>query len=74
MSKFTTADVQHEIETRLDGLKNGIVDKAGSVAGTVKDSAISGIDFMSAQIKKHPIAALAIAFGIGYVAMRLVRR
>jgi hypothetical protein len=70
MAKFTTANVQHEIEHRLDGLKHGIMDKAG----TVKDSAISGIDFMGAQIKKHPVAALAIAFGVGYVAMRLVRR
>ena len=70
MSKLTTADVRHEIENRFDGLKNGIAD----TAGTVKDSAMSGIDFMGAQIKKHPIAALAIAFGVGYVVMRMVRR
>jgi hypothetical protein len=64
------ADVQHEIEARFDSLKHGFSDKAGAV----KDSAMSGIEFLGAQIKKHPVAAVAIAFGIGYVAMRVMRR
>jgi hypothetical protein len=62
--------MQHEIETRFDGLKNGFTNKAGAV----KDSAMSGIEFLGGQIKKHPMAALAIAFGVGYIAMRLIRR
>jgi hypothetical protein len=77
-SKFSTADVTNEIEGRLDGLKNsvkalldhGLADKAGAV----KDSAMSGVEYIGSQIKKHPVAALAIAFGIGYVAMRMIRR
>jgi hypothetical protein len=77
-TKLSTADVTNEIEGRLDGLKSsvkelldhGLADKAGAV----KDSAIDGVEFLGAQIKKHPVAALAIAFGIGYLAMRMIRR
>jgi hypothetical protein len=76
--KFSTADVTHEIEGRLDGLKSsvkelldhGLADKAGAV----KDSAMNGVQYLGSQIKKHPVAALAIAFGIGYLAMRMIRR
>ncbi|MEO8844048.1 MAG: hypothetical protein ABI591_11405 [Kofleriaceae bacterium] len=78
MTKLSTADVTNEIEGRLDGLKHsvkelldhGIADRAGAV----KDSAMNGVEYVGSQIKKHPIAALAIAFGIGYLAMRMIRR
>jgi hypothetical protein len=78
MSKISTADVTNEIEGRLEGLKSsvkelldhGLADKAGAV----KDSALSGVEYIGSQIKKHPVAALAIAFGIGYIAMRMIRR
>jgi len=78
MSKISTADVTHEIEGRLEGLKNsvkqlldhGLADKAGAV----KDSAMNGVEYIGSQIKKHPVAALAIAVGIGYLAMRMIRR
>jgi len=78
MSKISTADVTNEIEGRLEGLKSsvkelldhGLADKAGAV----KDSAMSGVEYIGSQIKKHPVAALAIAFGIGYIAMRMIRR
>ncbi len=77
-TKLSTADVTNEIESRLDGLKSsvkelldhGLADKAGAV----KDSAIDGVQYIGTQIKRHPIAALAIAFGIGYLAMRMIRR
>jgi hypothetical protein len=77
-TKFSTEDVSNEIGERLDGLKgsvkelldHGIADKAGAV----KDQAIHGVEYLGQQIKKHPVAALAIAFGIGYLAMRLIRR
>jgi hypothetical protein len=35
---------------------------------------MSGVEYIGSQIKKHPVAALAIAFGIGYIAMRMIRR
>jgi hypothetical protein len=78
MSKISTADVTNEIEGRLEGLKSsvkelldhGLADKAGAV----KDSAMNGVEYIGSQIKKHPVAALAIAFGIGYLAMRMIRR
>lgn len=77
-TKLSTADVTNEIEGRLDGLKNsvkelldhGLADKAGAV----KDTAMDGVQYIGSQIKKHPVAALAIAFGIGYLAMRMIRR
>ncbi len=77
MAKVTTADVTNEIESRIDALKDGVkhvFDVSSERAAGLKDSAKTGIDALGTQIKKHPIAALAIAFGIGYVAMRLIRR
>ncbi len=72
------SDVTNEIESRLEGLKSSVKDLLdhglGDTAGAVKDKAVDGVEFLGTQIKKHPVAALAIAFGIGYLAMRMIRR
>jgi hypothetical protein len=71
------ASTQHGFDTRLDALKNSakhLVDVGGDRATRVKDSAIAQIDRIGLLIKQHPVAAVAIAFGVGYLAMRLVRR
>jgi len=73
MAKVTSADV----ESRFESLKHGIENLIDSVPGKAKDlrgGAKDRIDALGAQIKKHPVAALAIAFGVGYLAMRLIRR
>lgn len=55
---------------RVDQLKSKLID--------VKDEAISrGGDLLTrttSLIKAHPLKAIAIAFGAGYIGMRLFRR
>ncbi|MEO8549825.1 MAG: hypothetical protein ABI678_07620 [Kofleriaceae bacterium] len=77
MAKVTTADVSGEVESRFESIKHGVEKLIDSVPDKAKDlrgSAMTGIDALGVQIKKHPVAALAIAFGIGFLAMRLIRR
>ena len=64
-------------EDRLDHLKEsvrGLVDFSASKFDDVKDYSKAGVSKLGGLIKNHPIAALAIAFGIGYFAMRMMRR
>ena len=79
---------QATFEDRLDNLKQslqGLVEFGGERAGAIKtrvisakDSVVSGSSSamrkLSGVIKDHPLAAVGIAFGIGYMAMRWVRR
>ena len=76
------------LEQRLGSLKESVrnlVDAGGERAGQfkhraidVKDSVIENgevyIRKVGDLIKQHPIAAIGIAFGVGYVTMRLLRR
>ncbi|MFT3698020.1 MAG: hypothetical protein QM831_33070 [Kofleriaceae bacterium] len=64
------ANVQEQVEARLDDLRDGVKSAVDNGA----DKASTAIDALGAQIKKHPMAALAIAFGVGFLAMRLIRR
>jgi hypothetical protein len=69
--------VQARLDHQLDALRDSVkhlVDIGGDKAGAIRDSAMSGVKHMGKVIKEHPIAAVAIAFGIGYIAMRIVRR
>jgi ElaB/YqjD/DUF883 family membrane-anchored ribosome-binding protein len=70
------ASTQHGFDARVDALKHSakhLVDVGGDRATQVKDSAVAQVDRMGLVIKQHPFAAVAIAFGAGYLAMRLVR-
>ncbi|HET9621646.1 MAG TPA: hypothetical protein VFP84_09785 [Kofleriaceae bacterium] len=55
---------------RVDALKSRLID--------VKDEAVSrGGDLLGQAtnlIKTHPMKSIAIAFGVGFLAMRLIRR
>ena len=53
----------HEAKDKLADAKTKVVDKADSVMTTLED-----------RIKARPLAAVGLAFGIGYVAMRIFRR
>jgi ElaB/YqjD/DUF883 family membrane-anchored ribosome-binding protein len=67
----------HSFDARVDALKNSakhLVDVGGDRATQIKDSAAAQIDKLGSLITLHPFAAVAISFGIGYIAMRLVRR
>jgi ElaB/YqjD/DUF883 family membrane-anchored ribosome-binding protein len=76
------------IEGKIDNLKESVrnlVDAGGERAGQLKDRALgvkdqvveSGevyLNRLTDLIKAHPIAALGIAFGIGYIAIRSLRK
>ncbi|HUJ57512.1 MAG TPA: hypothetical protein VLX92_03440 [Kofleriaceae bacterium] len=69
------------MEDRLDSLKESVrnlVDVGGERAQALKDTVVSGsktgIKRMGSLIKEHPFLAIGIAFGVGYVAMRILRR
>ena len=75
-------------EDRLDSLKDSVrnlVDvgseraeaiksRMADVKDTVVSSSKSGINRMGSLITEHPLVAIGIAFGIGYLAMRVLRR
>ncbi|CAN5503307.1 hypothetical protein BH11MYX1_BH11MYX1_37810 [soil metagenome] len=74
---ISKVDVMNDLEDRFDGLKDGakhLIDEAPGAATKIKDRAMNSIEYVGDQIKKHPIAALGIAFGAGFLAMRLIRR
>lgn len=61
--------VEH-LATRAGALKDKAVE--AKVQGASKASAFT--EKTARAIKDHPIAAIGIAFGVGYFIMRLVRR
>jgi ElaB/YqjD/DUF883 family membrane-anchored ribosome-binding protein len=75
-------------ENRLDAVKESVrnlVDAGGERAGRLKDKAIdvkdsvfenssAALSRMGSLIKEHPFAAIGIAFGVGYVTVRMLRR
>jgi ElaB/YqjD/DUF883 family membrane-anchored ribosome-binding protein len=77
-----------KLDERIDQIKDGVkavVDTAEARAYAIKERAIevkaeaisrgsAVIDRATAFIKANPFKAVGIAFGLGYVGMRLVRR
>ncbi len=57
-------------ESRVASLKDSVID--------VKDHTVEGLTGLIARagrlIKEHPLAAVGISIGIGYLVVRLVRR
>ena len=76
------------LDERVDALKESVrdaVDYGGKRAAELKERMIdvkdtvvstssSAATRMVELVKEHPFAALGIAFGIGYLAMRIARR
>jgi ElaB/YqjD/DUF883 family membrane-anchored ribosome-binding protein len=76
------------LESRIDSLKESVrnlVDAGGEKAGKFKKRAIGAKDTIveegeaafnrvGALIKEHPFIALGIAFSVGYVAIRMLRK
>jgi ElaB/YqjD/DUF883 family membrane-anchored ribosome-binding protein len=53
---------------------NAIKDRVVDMKHKAKDQGGKAVTKASDLIKAHPFAAIGIAFGVGYIAMRLVRR
>lgn len=78
----------HGVEDRIDAIKDtvkGIVDTGAqkvdaikSKVGDVKEQAFTRgndlVERVSEMVKSHPLKAVGIAFGAGYLGMRLFRR
>ena len=66
----------HLLEEQLDAFKAGVRRWIDTVA--VKPEGKSRlrhfIDRTGAMIKEHPIAAVTVAFGVGYIVVRIARR
>jgi ElaB/YqjD/DUF883 family membrane-anchored ribosome-binding protein len=80
----TTGNFDDRVEALKDSVR-GLADlgteTVSAIKGRameVKDEAVTGAQSLLARtakmIKQNPIAAVGIAFGIGYIAMRLFRR
>jgi ElaB/YqjD/DUF883 family membrane-anchored ribosome-binding protein len=76
------------LEDRMGNLKESVrnlVDAGGERASQIKerlydakdvavDKGSAALGRLSALVKEHPIAALGIAFGIGYLTIRMLRK
>lgn len=58
-----SGDRANQIKERLADAKDVAFDKGSAALGQVR-----------ALVKEHPIAAIGIAFGIGYLAVRMLRK
>jgi ElaB/YqjD/DUF883 family membrane-anchored ribosome-binding protein len=69
--------IQHNLEVQLDAIKSQVMKLVEQVADTAKPAAKRMRSFgeqATDLIKEHPIAAASIAFGLGYVVVRIARR
>lgn len=84
MQKNGTSTLDNKVETLKESVRN-LVDAGGERAGQIKNKAIDVKDSVfdnggaalkkaGELIKEHPIAAIGIAFGVGYIAVRLLRK
>jgi ElaB/YqjD/DUF883 family membrane-anchored ribosome-binding protein len=78
----------HGVDDKIDSLKEtvkGLVDQGAQKVDAIKSRVVEAkdqaytrgtdvLDRTTAMIKAHPIKAIAIAFGAGYIGMRLFRR
>ena len=84
MHKNGSTSLEGRFGSLRESMRN-LVDAGGERAGHIKNRAIdakdkvleSGEEYvgkLGKLIKNHPFATIAIAFGIGYVAVRMMRR
>jgi ElaB/YqjD/DUF883 family membrane-anchored ribosome-binding protein len=80
----TTNRIDEKVDALKDSVK-GIVDQGAQKAEAIKtkvvevkdrafDRGSDALDSLTSMIKAHPLKAIAIAFGAGYIGMRLFRR
>lgn len=83
----TTTTIGSTVDDRIDSIKDGVknlVEQGEEKAAAIKDRVIEVkdqamergnalLDRSTDYIKENPLKSVAIAFGIGYLAMRLFR-
>ncbi len=84
MQNNGTGAMDNKIETLKESVRN-LVDAGGERAGQIKSKALDAKDVVvengsaairqvSSLIKAHPFFAIGIALGVGYVAVRMLRK
>jgi ElaB/YqjD/DUF883 family membrane-anchored ribosome-binding protein len=88
MNKTDTADVASRIDEKLDSLKDtvkGVVDQGAQKVEEIKAKVVEAkdqamtrgtdlLDRVNDIVRAHPLKSVGIAFGAGYLLMRLFRR
>lgn len=88
MNKTGTTDVSAKVDEKIDSLSNTVkglvdqgaqkVDELKTKVAEAKDQAITRgnnlIERAAEMVKAHPLRSVGIAFGAGYILMRLFRR
>ncbi|MEO6776632.1 MAG: hypothetical protein ABI467_27060 [Kofleriaceae bacterium] len=69
-----TVDMANEVVSEIRNFAGQVPGKAADLKNSAIHGAESAFDAVATQIKRHPVAALAIAFGVGFLAMRIARR
>jgi ElaB/YqjD/DUF883 family membrane-anchored ribosome-binding protein len=58
----------------VDAGRKVVVETAGDAKDAVVDRGGKMVTMLSKSIRKRPLLAIGIAFGVGYIAMRITRR
>jgi ElaB/YqjD/DUF883 family membrane-anchored ribosome-binding protein len=72
----TSSTIGSSVDERIDSLKESataIKDRVIDVKEQAMDRGNALLDKSTDYIKENPLKSIAIAFGVGYVAMRLFR-
>ena len=83
-----TGTDDNSVDEKLDSIRDsvkGAVDRGAQKAEAFKNRVVDakdevlhrgsqGLDRLAGMIKAHPLKSVGIAFGLGYIGMRLFRR
>lgn len=83
-----TGNDDNSVEDKLDSIRDsvkGAVDRGAQRVDAIKNKVVEakdqamhrgseGLERLTEMIKAHPLKAVGIAFGVGYIGMRLFRR
>jgi ElaB/YqjD/DUF883 family membrane-anchored ribosome-binding protein len=72
----STSSIGSSVDERIDSLKEGasaIKNRVIDVKDQAMDRGNAVLDKSTDYIKANPLKSVAIAFGVGYIAMRLFR-
>jgi ElaB/YqjD/DUF883 family membrane-anchored ribosome-binding protein len=81
MNNRNGTDTADRLDRKLDPLKERVTERVDAIRSRVVDAKNEAItrgnaylDRATDAIKAHPLKAVGIAFGVGYLGMRLFRR
>lgn len=83
-----TGTEDNNVEEKLDSIRDsvkGYVERGAQKADAIKNKVVEakdeaihrgseGLDRLAGLVRAHPLKAVGIAFGLGYIGMRLFRR